>query len=194
MRKKFQLFFFLRKKPSLKARVLFHFILKGTLRRDFFAHVKKEPGGCWVWTGRRSRKGYGRKNFTTAKLKFMYPAHRLAFLIANGIANWDELPPVIRHTCDNPPCIRPSHLIGGTQKDNVRDMFQRGRANRPTGERNGTAKLTRPEVIAIRASTNTLKEIASAFGVSITTIWKIRKGESWKDNAMSSGSTNTNCM
>ncbi|MBY0548693.1 MAG: hypothetical protein K2W95_15590 [Candidatus Obscuribacterales bacterium] len=181
MRKKFQLFLFLRKRPSLKARVLFHFILKGTLRRDFFAHVKKEPGGCWIWTGQRKKKGgYGRKNFGAANIKCLYSAHKLSFLIANGIQNWDELPPVIRHTCDNPPCVRPSHLLGGTYKDNVHDMFERGRANRPKGERNGSAKLKLTEVTAIRKSTGTLKEMASTFGVSITTVRKIRKGESWK--------------
>ncbi len=33
----------------------------------------------------------------------------------------------INHCCDNPPCENVEHLYEGTQRDNVRDMIQRGR-------------------------------------------------------------------
>ena len=42
----------------------------------------------------------------------------------------------VRHRCDNPPCFRFDHLELGTQADNLRDMFARGR------NRNGKELMT----------------------------------------------------
>lgn len=56
-----------------------------------------------------------------------YLAHRLAYE-----ASRDEwIPPgqVVRHRCDNPPCVNPDHLELGTQRDNVNDTKARGRLN-----------------------------------------------------------------
>lgn len=54
------------------------------------------------------------------------PAHRLAYTYAIG-----EIGPglVVRHRCDNAPCVRPDHLETGTQQQNVQDMVERGRAH-----------------------------------------------------------------
>lgn len=51
-------------------------------------------------------------------------AHRYAWVLANG-----PIAPglVVCHTCDNPPCINVDHLFIGTQADNVRDMYAKGR-------------------------------------------------------------------
>lgn len=69
---------------------------------------------CWEWQGRRQPDGYGL--FGSAK------AHRASFAAFNG-----EIPSryEVRHTCDNPPCVNPRHLIVGTHGDNMRDMADR---------------------------------------------------------------------
>lgn len=80
------------------------------------------------------------KRFTTTK-------HRKVFYEATG-----EWPEVVRHKCDNPRCINPDHLEGGSAQDNMRDMFERGRQGdcRNFGEANGRSVCTDLEVAAIR--------------------------------------------
>ena len=47
-------------------------------------------------------------------------AHRIA---------WGDVPDGmdVLHHCDNPPCVRRSHLFLGTNSDNVTDMLAKGR-------------------------------------------------------------------
>jgi len=68
--------------------------------------------GCWV---------YGNLTYGTIK---GIGAHRIAY------ERWVGPIPaghVVRHQCDNPPCINPAHLITGTPSQNVQDMIDRGR-------------------------------------------------------------------
>lgn len=74
------------------------------------------PGGCWEYNGRRDPSGYG----IHAHIRM----HRVSFELHKGPIP-DGL--LVRHTCDNPPCINPEHLITGTRADNVADMIARGR-------------------------------------------------------------------
>ncbi len=78
--------------------------------------------GCHEWCGARNARGYGRITADVpGEPKVMY-AHRLAFYLANGY-----LAAEIRHTCDNPPCCNPAHLLAGTHSDNMRDAAERNR-------------------------------------------------------------------
>lgn len=88
----------------------------------FWAKVRKSDG-CWEWTGSISR-GYGQ--MSSKRGESPYKAHRLSYKIAHG-----EIPDgkQINHTCDNRVCVRPDHLYAGTQKENVRDVWERGRNN-----------------------------------------------------------------
>jgi hypothetical protein len=84
----------------------------------------------------------------------------------------------VRHTCDNRWCINPSHLIVGTQTDNMRDMNERGRT--AMGENNGKAKLTSNQVLAIRNSTEPQRVTAVKYGVSQSLVSRIRARQWWK--------------
>ena len=77
--------------------------------------------GCWEWKGpRHSNHGYGTISFKKRRLR----VHRAMYEMIHG-----PLAPglLVRHTCDNPPCANPAHLISGTAADNSRDMVERGR-------------------------------------------------------------------
>lgn len=80
--------------------------------------------GCWEWSGARNEQGYGL--FTASRLGFQGTrAHRVVYEHFTGaLVRADQ---VLRHRCDNPPCVNPDHLLVGTQADNVSDMMVRGR-------------------------------------------------------------------
>lgn len=86
----------------------------------------------------------------------------------------------VLHTCDVACCVNPDHLYLGTHNDNMRDMVQRGRQARVSGEQNGWAKLTADQVHEIIASNETSDVLAARYGVVNATIWKVRKGENWR--------------
>lgn len=133
-------------------------------RKAFFASrvsaASDAADACLVWVGNTDRYGYGFIKIDGKPRR----AHRVAWEMANGRPVPAGL--VVRHRCDNPPCVRPDHLIAGTQAENMKDMSQRGRSCR--GVRNVQCKLTDEQVrelIAARA-TESGASIARRFGVS----------------------------
>lgn len=82
---------------------------------------RKGANECWIWKGERRADGYAVYRWMGGQKKFY--AHRLSLLIAGvDITNL-----VVRHDCDNPPCVNPNHLRTGTQADNIRDAVSRRR-------------------------------------------------------------------
>lgn len=82
-------------------------------------------GTCLLWPGAVDADGYAyfkRKGHRSRR------AHRAAYEAVNG-----RPPPgfVVMHTCDNPSCVAPTHLVPGTQLDNIRDMIAKGRRGKP---------------------------------------------------------------
>ena len=76
------------------------------------------PEECWEWQGTCRTDGYG-QIYIDGKHR---ASHRVSFFLANRY-----FPPVVRHKCDNPKCVNPHHLEGGTQSDNMKDVVKRGR-------------------------------------------------------------------
>jgi hypothetical protein len=111
---------------------------------------------CWLWTGAKHRKGYGRFK---VRGKLLLP-HRIAY----SLSNQDELIDLfICHRCDNPPCCNPNHLFLGTRSDNMKDCHRKGRLTMPLyrgggkkgpknqkGERSNSSKLKNEDVFKIR--------------------------------------------
>ena len=128
-------------------------------------------------------KGYG-LGYATAWIKLPCGTkkpttkHRKVYYEATG-----ELPEVVRHKCDNPRCVNPEHLEGGTQKDNMDDMKKRNRAGdcRNFGAANGRTKLNPCDVAAIRKSyirgsrTHGFNALAKQFSISTSQVRRVVK-------------------
>lgn len=101
-------------------------------------------GNCWEWVGYRDRAGYGLIRHLNRNLR----AHRASYILFYG--EFDQSLYVC-HKCDNPSCVRPSHLFLGTPKDNTRDMISKNRQYKMFGESHPQAKINSNKVKTIRA-------------------------------------------
>ena len=133
--------------------------------------IRGDKDACWEWSGSRDRDGYG-AYFYEGK---GYRAHRLALELANGPIPNGML---CCHTCNNPPCVNPRHLYAGTVQDNVDDTRRSG--NIPNGERCHSAKLTKSDIRAIRASNETNVVLGARFGVAPSNISHIQRRKTWR--------------
>lgn len=92
-------------------------------RRRWLRQVWRGPEtDCWIWIGSRTLRGYGQMRLSSSRVKFL--AHRIGYVIKNGPIRAGG---ILMHLCDNPSCVNPDHVVGGTQKKNVRDMIMKGR-------------------------------------------------------------------
>lgn len=98
-----------------------------SLEERFWSHVDKSQGECWIWTGTR-RRGYGQIR-DSGRNGRMVQAHRVSLRI-HGID--DSTASVVMHTCDNPPCVNPSHLRLAGVQENSSDMASKGRGTPPS--------------------------------------------------------------
>lgn len=69
-------------------------------------------GDCWLWLGALDKDGYGKfwvQNHTVRAARWAYEQE------------YGDIPEGLQvdHTCENPPCVRPSHLESVTCHENL---------------------------------------------------------------------------
>ncbi len=144
-----------------------------------------EIGNCWEWTGCRFKFGYGYFYLNRKSRK----AHRVSWNLHHG-----EIPKgmLVCHKCDNPCCVRPSHLFIGTAQDNMDDKHNKGRQryvkpyNQAKGTRVTLSKLNEEDVLEIRrlyvkgSKTHGTYQLAEIYNVYQSTIHQIVTRTTWK--------------
>jgi hypothetical protein len=149
---------------------------------------RKGPDDCWPWKRRVTASGYGRLD---AFGKIGVYAHRVAYLLVNPGSITLRAPASayergwIRHTCDNPPCCNPAHMLIGTHNDNMQDKVSRGRSKWfDSSLRSPRAKLTADDIMCIRlqkSSGTRMPALGLLYGVSRATIHGVVYGRHYKD-------------
>ena len=135
---------------------------------------------CINWSKGIGSDGYG----LTKRNNKLYRAHRLAYCDYHNIDHSDIKGQLVRHTCDNPKCVNPEHLVIGTHQDNMDDMKKRNRTAK--GEAHGRAKLSEVDIKNIRdryirgSKVHGSIAIAKDFGVAFQTVSKIVNRHRWQ--------------
>ena len=145
---------------------------------------------CWFWSGLTRNRGYG----ATPYNGWTQAAHRVSWQIHRG-----PIPKgiCVLHKCDNPPCVRPSHLWLGSVKDNNVDAKLKGRTAR--GDKNGThlhperlqygeshhgSVLTEQKVKEIRQKAKLgviYDKLSEEYNIARSTISQVVRRQTWKN-------------
>lgn len=136
-----------------------------------------ELGPCWIWTGARCPKGYGRVGFR-GKVRV---TSVVAYMFAYG--GLPDGKPIVSHLCDggSTACVRPYHLIADTQAGNLAGMVSRERQCR--GVRKPNARLNEDSVRYIRSAAmngESHSAIAKRLSVSQSLITRVVSRDIWK--------------
>ena len=135
---------------------------------------------CWEYQGYLNPDGYGSAHLTwrgsnVLAHRHMYEEHYCECLSSKE---------VVRHTCDNPACCNPHHLVKGIQADNVRDCVERGRFPDRAGTKNGRAKIDEETVANIRkiyaSGMWSYGLLSQLFDIPKPTIAHLIKGYTWQ--------------
>jgi len=139
--------------------------------KTLFLSMVGEPdtNGCMPWLGAKNNKGYGCIGRRSA--------HRTAYEMATGVKPGKK---VVMHKCDNPSCVNPEHLELGTQSQNIKQSYDKGRRKayppRLRGEKNPACKLTDKQVEEMRtlfACGISQSALSVAYGISKSQAYRI---------------------
>lgn len=149
-----------------------------TIAERFWDHVDKSggPDACWPWTAGSVSTGYGALTVNGA----FEHAHRHAYNLTHPDDPLGDR--FCLHSCDNPPCCNEKHLRAGTQAENMRDKFERGRHDQ-RGERHPNHRLTTEQVAEIRRLRQqgvSAMSLARDFGITWGHVYALARGDNWR--------------
>lgn len=119
---------------------------------------------CWDWQGGKLKNGYGMASLSDGKCGTML-AHRYVASLREDIEG-----KVVMHTCDNPSCVRPDHLVVGTWSENSVDSIKKNRWQQV---------LTETAVEDIRTKQISQKAYGKKYGITEGHVGAVQRGDSW---------------
>jgi hypothetical protein len=149
-----------------------------TLIEKIQRHVTLE-GDCWEW------RGCVQGSVPIMKHNGNPSNVRRLVLLERGVPMTGF---VATYTCGNAKCVNPDHTGRSTRAQtnlmiaaNMNTATNTLRVKRIADvKRNTQSKLSLDDVRQIRASDDTQRNLAARFGVTQTTVGRIRRGEMWK--------------
>lgn len=134
---------------------------------------------CIIFNGLLTKDGYGKHPSGMERM-----AHRRAWSDANG-----DIPTgcVVMHSCDNPSCVNADHLSIGTQSENIKQAYAKGRKNTDVIVKT-IRKLSDEDIQYIRTALSsavrgTQSALARQFNVTRQTISDLARGNTWSDTS-----------
>jgi len=150
--------------------------------------VKDGKGGCRVIIDygqkKEMKRGLSNKGYVNVALRLNHKckSRRVHSLLLDAFVGPRPKQMVARHLDGNKLNNKLSNLKYGTRKENGQDMIKHGTS--PRGERGGNSKLNNSNVKGILrclAKGWALRKTAEMFDVSISCIYDIKRGVSWKN-------------
>ena len=145
----------------------------------------KGENDCWVATGGGYNKKGWHVSFKANGGRHM--AHRAAYERAYGPITDGKF---VLHRCDVPQCCNPKHLFLGTQSENAKDMWSKGRGN-PIGVPLGTVFGPSPRRKVTREAFSTAvdkyllggtqREVAREIGITDVAFGFILRGKTYPE-------------
>lgn len=126
---------------------------------------------CVLWPFTKTTKGYGQIRIDGSLRR----PHRIVCERFHGPCPPNKTDAA--HSCGNRACVNPNHLRWATSLENHADRLLHGTVSR--GERHGSSKLTRDQVLAIRVDARSPKTIAADLGISAQNVLCIKARNSW---------------
>jgi len=149
-----------------------------------------QPDGCWTWVAGLGSTGYGQ--FRVNESRKAEKAHRYAYELWVGPLTQGIQ---VMHACDNPPCVNPDHLLGGTHQLNMTDMGQKGRHftpwTKPRPQKLNAEQVAEIHSLYVKGSREFgTVALGQRFGVSYTMIHYIVTGQKWNTDLAKGCKTN----
>lgn len=140
---------------------------------EFIRSIDTSSQGCILWPYGMKGK-YGAVWYNGKQ----HGAHRVSLIIhCSDAPSPDHYACHNPIACGNPACINPNHLRWDTAHGNTYDRIISG--TWPGGFNNANCKLGRDQIIDIRNSKLTYRELCEIHGISKTTVHVIKTGKRW---------------